>query len=156
MAVSGAEFIDPYVGAGAQKIRALFKEARQKAINSEAKRTIIFVDELDSIGKRQGNTLDATVTELLTQMDGFEEDDSIIVIAASNHPSNIDQALLRPGRFSKIIKIGLPDLDKRELILKHYTQGITLAPDVDIKKIAEATNNSSPADLRELFKKLPH
>lgn len=150
MTVSGAEFVDPLVGGGAQKIRDLFKEARQRAANSEAKKTIIFIDELDAIGKRQGNSLDATVTELLTQMDGFEEDNSVIVIAASNHPNNIDQALLRPGRFSKIIKIGVPDLNKREQVLNLYTNGIPLDPDVDLKKIAEATNNFSPAELKEL------
>jgi transitional endoplasmic reticulum ATPase len=150
MAVSGAEFVDQFVGAGAQKIRDLFKEARQRAVNSEAKKTIIFIDELDAIGKRQGNALDATVTELLTQMDGFEEDNSIIVIAASNHPNNIDPALLRPGRFSKILKIGLPDLNKREQVLKLYTNGIPLDPIVNLRKIAEAANNFSPADLKEL------
>ena len=153
MAVSAAEFIDQFVGAGAQKIRDLFKEARQKAANSEAKKTIIFIDELDSIGKRQGNSLDATVTELLTQMDGFEEDNSIIVMAASNHPNNIDAALLRPGRFSKIIKVGLPDLIKREQVLKLYTTSIPLDADVNLRKIAEAANNFSPADLKELVQK---
>lgn len=153
MAVSGAEFIDSLVGGGAQKIRDMFKEARQKAVNSESKKTIIFIDEIDSIGKRQGNPLDSTITELLTQMDGFEQDDSIMVIAASNHPENIDPALLRPGRFNKIIKIGLPDVGKRELILKFYAQGIPLAADVNLKKIAQASNNFSPADLKELIQK---
>lgn len=153
MAVSAAEFVDQFVGAGAQKVRDLFKEARQKAANSECKKTIIFIDELDSIGKRQGNSLDATITELLTQMDGFEEDNSIIVMAASNHPNNIDPALLRPGRFTKIIKVGLPDLNKREQVLKLYTSSIPLDPDVNLRKIAEATNNFSPADLKELVQK---
>ena len=153
MAVSAAEFIHPLVGGGAAKIRDLFKEARLKAVNSESKKTIIFIDELDSIGKRQGNSLDATITELLTQMDGFQEDNSVMVIAASNHPANIDPALLRPGRFNKIIKVGLPDLNKRELILKLYTEGIPLAADVNLRKIAEAANNFSPADLKELVQK---
>ena len=153
MAVSAAEFVDQFVGGGAQKIRDLFKEARQKAANSESKKSIIFIDELDSIGKRQGNSLDSTITELLTQMDGFEEDNSIIVMAASNHPKNIDAALLRPGRFSKIIKVGLPDLNKREQVLKLYTSNIPLDPDVNLRKIAEASNNFSPADLKELVQK---
>jgi len=153
MATSGSEFVDPMVGGGSKKIRELFKEARQKAANSISGKTILFIDEIDSIGKRQGNALDSTITELLTQMDGFEEDDSIIVIAASNHPENLDTALLRPGRFSKSIKIGLPDLEKRELLLNYYTKNIPLASDVNIKKIAQATNNFSPADLKELIQK---
>lgn len=153
MAVSAAEFVDSLVGGGAAKIRDLFKEARAKAANSETKKTIIFIDELDSIGKRQGSALDSTITELLTQMDGFQEDNSIMVIAASNHPSNIDPALLRPGRFNKIIKVGLPDLGKREQLLEFYTKGIPLADDVNLKKIAEAANNFSPADLKELVQK---
>ena len=153
MAVSAAEFIDQFVGAGAAKIRDLFKEARAKAANSESKKTIIFIDEIDSIGKRQGNSLDATITELLTQMDGFQEDDSIMVIAASNHPSNIDPALLRPGRFNKIIKVGLPDLGKREQLLQFYTKGIPIDASVNLRKIAEAANNFSPADLKELVQK---
>lgn len=153
MAISAGEFSDQFVGAGAQKIREFFKEGRQKAAQSESKKTILFIDELDSIGKRQGNSLDSTITELLTQMDGFEEDDSIIVIAATNNPQNIDQALLRPGRFSKTIKIGLPDLTKRELLLQFYTTGIPLFSDVNLKKIAQATNNFSPADLKELVQK---
>jgi len=153
VAISAAEFVDSFVGGGAQKIRDLFKEARQKAINSETKKTIIFIDELDSIGKRQGNSLDSTITELLTQMDGFVEDDSIIVVAASNHVSNIDPALLRAGRFNKIIKIGLPDSSKREAILNYYTKNIPLSVNLDLKKIAEASNNFSPADLRELVQK---
>jgi len=153
IAISAAEFVDSFVGGGAQKIRDLFTEARTKAINSETKKTIIFIDELDSIGKRQGNSLDSTITELLTQMDGFEEDDSIVVIAASNHVSNIDPALLRAGRFNKIIKIGLPDSSKRESILKYYTKSVPTSFNLDLKKIAEASNNFSPADLRELVQK---
>ncbi len=86
-------------------------------------------------------------------MDGFEEDNSIIVMAASNHPNNIDAALLRPGRFSKIIKVGFPDVNKREQILKLYTSSIPLDADVNLRKIAEATNNFSPADLKELVQK---
>lgn len=153
VAVSAGEFIDPFVGGGAQKIRDHFKEARQRAINSEAKKTIIFIDEIDALGTRQGNSLDATITELLVQMDGFEEDDSIIVIAASNHIANIDPALLRAGRFSKIIKVGLPNSSTREALLKHYTTDIPMNVGVNLKKLAEASNNFSPADLRELVQK---
>ncbi len=153
MAVSGAEFVDKFVGGGSQKIRDLFKEARQKAVNSESKKTIIFIDEIDAIGTRQGNSMDSTITELLTQMDGFNEDDSIIVMAATNNPGNLDAALLRPGRFNKILQIGLPDLAKREDLLKYYTQSIPLAAGIDLKKIAKVANNFSPADLRELVQK---
>lgn len=153
IAVSAAEFVDSLVGGGAQKIRTIFNEARLKAENSEIKKAIVFIDEIDAIGKREGNSLDSTITELLTQMDGFEENDSIIVIAASNHISNIDPALLRAGRFSKIIKIGLPDSSKREALLKYYTNGIPLSFGINLKKIAEASNNFSPADLKELVQK---
>lgn len=151
--ISAAEFVDSFVGGGAQKIRDLFREARQKAINSESKKTIIFIDEIDSIGKRAGNSLDSTITELLVQMDGFEEDESIIVIAATNHISNIDPGLLRPGRFSKIIKIGLPDSSTRLALLKTYTNDIPLSRTIDLQKIADACNNFSPADLKELIQK---
>jgi len=151
--ISAADFIDSYVGGGAQKIRDLFREAREKAINSETKKTIIFIDEIDTIGKRTGNSLDATITELLVQMDGFEEDDSIIVIGATNHIENIDSGLLRPGRFSKIIKIGLPDCSKRTDLLKAYCQDIPMTRSVDLKKISDACNNFSPADLKELVQK---
>lgn len=153
MAVSASEFINSYVGAGGQKIRDTFKEAREKAQLSESGKTIIFLDEIDVLGKRQGNSLDSTITELLTQMDGFEEDDSIIVIAATNHPENIDQALLRPGRFDKLIKIALPDVAKRKLLLDYYTQNVPLSANADKNKIATAAHNYSPADIKELVQK---
>jgi len=153
MAVSASEFIDKWVGEGGQKIRDAFKEARQKAQLSQSGKTILFLDEIDVLGKRQGSVLDSTVTELLTQMDGFEEDDSVIVIGATNHPESIDAALLRPGRFNKIIKVELPDLAKRKLLLDHYTQGIPLSQAVDKNKIAQAAHNYSPADIKELVQK---
>ncbi|MDR3646832.1 MAG: AAA family ATPase [Candidatus Babeliales bacterium] len=153
IAISGAEFNDQFIGSGAQKIKSLFNEAKNKAENTLSGKTIIFIDELDSLGKRNGTTLDTTITELLTQMDGFEEDNSIIVIAATNNPENIDSALLRPGRFSKIIKIGYPDLAKRKLLLNYYMKGIPLSANINIIKLANVTNNFSPADFKELVQK---
>ncbi len=154
MSVSGAEFVQSFVGAGGDRIRTLFKEAREKAANSQSGKTILFIDEIDAIGKRNGNTLDSTITTLLTEMDGFEEDDSVIVIAATNNPKNLDPALLRPRRFDKVIKIGLPDLATRELLLKHYSKKKPYnTQTINLQKIAEATNNYSPADLQELLEK---
>ena len=151
--ISGSEFADKYVGGGAQIIRNLFEEARLKAKDSPNQKTIIFIDELDSIGKRTGYLTDSTITELLTQMDGFSEDDPIIVIAASNHPNNLDPALLRPGRFDKIVKIGLPDTATRILLLKNYLKAIPVNPDININLLANATSNFSPAELKELIQK---
>lgn len=154
MAVSGAEFVQSLVGSGGETIRNLFKEARQKAKNSASGKTILFIDEIDAIGKRQGNSLDATITTLLTEMDGFDEDNSVIVIAASNHPKNLDPALLRPGRFDKLIKIGLPDLATREALLQNYIKGKPYnTQTINLKTFAEATNNYSPADIKEMIEK---
>lgn len=153
VATSGSEFANQYVGGGAQAIRNLFEEARAKAKDSPNGKVIIFIDELDSIGKRTGNLTDSTITELLVQMDGFSEDDPIIVLGASNHPKNIDAALLRPGRFDKIIKVGLPDTATRKLLLENYLDGIPLASDVSITTLANATSNFSPAELGELVQK---
>lgn len=153
VAISAAEFSSSYVGSGGQKIRDLFNDARELAKNSPSGKTIIFIDEIDSIGKRQGSSLDSTVTSLLTEMDGFEEDDSIIVLAATNHPGNLDSALLRAGRFSKKIKVGLPDLATRKQLLTFYTKGVSLTKDVNLDTIAQATNNTSPADLKEIIEK---
>lgn len=159
IAVSASEFIEKYVGVGAQRIRELFERARTQAKGSSKGKTIIFIDELDAIGSRNtsndsgGDEAKRTVTELLRQMDGFDEDDSVIVIGATNHTENIDAALLRPGRFNKIIKVELPDLAKRKMLLDHYTQGIPLASTVDKNKIATAAHNYSPADIKELVQK---
>jgi ATP-dependent 26S proteasome regulatory subunit len=158
---NGSEFIGGIVGSGAQRIKEVFEEAKSKAALSNSGKTIIFIDEIDAIGKRQGNTLDSTITELLTQMDGFEEDPSIIVIAASNNPGNLDAALLRAGRFSKKIEIGLPDEETRIKLIDYYANlkinglnQITLEPSVSLEKLGKATNNFSPAEIAELLQRV--
>lgn len=158
---NGSEFVGGIVGSGAQRIKEVFEEARSKAALSDSGKTVIFIDEIDAIGKRQGNTLDSTITEFLTQMDGFEEDPSIIIIAASNNPGNLDPALLRAGRFSKKIEIGLPDEKTRVELIEYYAKlpvngesQITLAPNVSLEKLGKATNNFSPAEIAELLQRV--
>ncbi len=157
MAASGAEFNSALVGSGGERVRSLFAEARKKAEDSPTGKTILFIDELDALGTRQGNSMDSTITSLLTEMDGFAEDSSVIVIAASNHPKNIDPALLRPGRFDKLIQVGLPDLQTRELLIKSYLANVPVADEasggVGLAKLAQITGNFSPAEIKELIQK---
>ena len=153
IATTGEDYIQSLVGSGSDKIKELFESARQKAKQSRLGKTIIFFDEIDALGKRQGNTMDSTITALLTEMDGFEADDSVIVLAACNNPENLDSALLRAGRFSKTIRIGLPDESTRKDIIKYYIGNIPLDSTTNLDKIAKATSNFSPAELKELVKR---
>jgi len=149
----GADFVEIWVGNGARKVRTAFAQARALAVQTK-KRVFLFIDEIDAIGKRNGDgyqnsEVQQTINALLKEISGIENDNSVIVVAATNFVSNVDPALMRSGRFT-VIEIPMPDAEQREAILKHYCRNKKLAPDVDITKIAEHTNNFSPADLEEL------
>lgn len=152
LAVSASEFIELYVGLGAQKIRNLFKTAR------ENKPAIIFIDEIDSIGRQRGTGInmgnderEQTLNQLLAEMDGFAQNDGIIVIAATNRRDVLDAALLRPGRFDRIVNVPLPDRESRRDILEKYTETKKISSDVDMDVLAEMTGGFSGAELKNLL-----
>ncbi|MCL6528281.1 MAG: ATP-dependent zinc metalloprotease FtsH [Thermaceae bacterium] len=149
--VSASEFMEMFVGVGASRVRTLFDEARRNAP------AIIFIDELDSIGRKRGAGIggghderEQTLNQILSEMDGFEKDTSVIVLAATNRPDILDQALLRPGRFDRQVVIGLPTLEERREILLVHMRGKSLAPDVDAAELARLTPQFSGADLKNL------
>jgi transitional endoplasmic reticulum ATPase len=154
VSIKGSEFIAKYVGVGAENVRKLFEEARKKAAGNEHHKTIIFIDEVDAIGSRAHSGEDTetrrTIAELLGQMEGFECDNSILVIAATNCPDLLDPALLRPGRFDLIIEVPLPNKEKREAILQFYCKKRPMDKDVSFSRLAQQTNGMSPADLKNL------
>lgn len=147
---SASEFIQMFVGVGASRIRDLFSEAKKH------EKCVIFIDEIDSIGKSRNNNVngsqesDQTINQLLTEMDGFEKNSSIIVIGATNRADLLDSALLRPGRFDREISVGLPDLNGRKEILKVHTKKVPLNENVDINNIAKRTPGFSGASLANL------
>ena len=151
--VSGSEFVEMFVGVGASRVRDLFKTAKRNAP------AIIFIDEIDAIGKQRGGSggsgghdeREQTLNQILTEMDGFESDTSVIVIGATNRPDVLDKALLRPGRFDRRITVDLPDLKAREQILKVHIKTRKLAKAVDLKKIASKTVGFSGADLENIM-----
>jgi cell division protease FtsH len=152
LAVSASEFIELYVGLGAQKIRNLFRVAR------ENKPAIIFIDEIDSIGRQRGTGInmgnderEQTLNQLLAEMDGFAQNDGIIVIAATNRRDVLDAALLRPGRFDRIVNVPLPDRESRRDILEKYTETKKISSDVDMDVLAEMTGGFSGAELKNLL-----
>ena len=149
--LTGSDFIELYVGVGASRVRDLFKEAAKVAP------CIIFIDEIDTIGKSRdaskfgGNDeREQTLNQLLVEMDGFEANDGIIVMAATNRADILDKALLRPGRFDRQVYVGLPDVKGREEILKVHTKNKPLAPDVSLRVIAQRTAGFAGADLENL------
>lgn len=150
-AVSGSDFVQMYVGVGASRIRQLFKRAKK------SQKSVIFIDEIDAIGKKrspgldQGNDeRDQTLNALLTEMSGFHDNEGIVVIAATNRLDTLDEALLRPGRFDRLIEIGLPDINARHRILKLYLENKPMEKDIDLDKLARETVCFSGAMLENL------
>jgi cell division protease FtsH len=148
--MSGSEFVEMFVGMGANKVRDLFRQAKEKAP------CIVFIDEIDAIGKkRQGNVpgndeREQTLNQLLTEMDGFEGSNGVIILAATNQPDSLDPALTRPGRFDRRVPVELPDLKGREEILKVHAKKIKLAEDIDFNKIARMASGASGAELANI------
>lgn len=150
--MSGSEFVEMFVGVGASRVRDLFKRAKKNAP------CIIFIDEIDAVGRQRGAGMggsnderEQTLNQILVEMDGFETDVNVIVIAATNRPDVLDPALLRPGRFDRQVVIDPPDINDRELILKVHARGKPLAAGVNMRKIAERTAGFSGADLANLL-----
>ncbi|MGN0308652.1 MAG: ATP-dependent zinc metalloprotease FtsH [Lachnospiraceae bacterium] len=148
--MSGSEFVEMFVGMGASKVRDLFKQAKEKAP------CIVFIDEIDAIGKKRDGQLggnderEQTLNQLLTEMDGFEGNNGVIILAATNRPESLDPALLRPGRFDRRVPVELPDLKGREEILKVHAKKIKLAEDVDFEKVARMASGASGAELANI------
>ncbi len=149
--ISGSEFVEMFVGRGAARVRDLFKQANEKAP------CIVFIDEIDTIGKKRGGNVggnderEQTLNQLLTEMDGFDGSMGVVVLAATNRPDSLDEALLRPGRFDRRIPVELPDLKGREDILKVHTKGVNMDEDIDYNLIARATAGTSGADLANII-----
>ena len=149
--ISGSDFVEMFVGVGASRVRDLFEQAKKNAP------AIILIDEIDAVGRQRGAGLggghderEQTLNQLLVEMDGFEDNDSVIVMAATNRRDILDPALLRPGRFDRQILVGYPDVKGREAILKVHTRNKPLAPDVDLETIAKSTVGFTGADLENL------
>ena len=149
--MSGSEFVEMFVGMGAAKVRDLFRQAKEKAP------CIVFIDEIDAIGKKRDGQIggnderEQTLNQLLTEMDGFEENSGVILLAATNRPESLDPALTRPGRFDRRVPVELPDLKGREAILKVHAKKIQLADDVDFEKIARMASGASGAELANII-----
>ena len=149
--ISGSEFVEMFVGMGAAKVRDLFKQANEKAP------CIVFIDEIDTIGKKRdaqgvgGNDeREQTLNQLLTEMDGFDGSKGVVILAATNRPETLDPALLRPGRFDRRIPVELPDLQGREAILRVHAKKIKLGDDIDFNAIARAASGASGAELANM------
>ena len=150
--ISGSEFVEMFVGMGAAKVRDLFKQAGEKAP------CIVFIDEIDTIGKKRDNGAiggnderEQTLNQLLTEMDGFDATKGVVILAATNRPESLDPALLRPGRFDRRIPVELPDLAGREAILKVHAKDVRMSGDADLHAIARATPGASGADLANII-----
>ena len=151
--ISGSEFVEMFVGMGAAKVRDLFKQANEKAP------CIVFIDEVDTIGKKRDNGAglggnderEQTLNQLLTEMDGFDGKKGVVILAATNRPESLDPALLRPGRFDRRIPVELPDLQGREAILRVHAKHIQLASDINLNEIARATSGASGAELANII-----
>lgn len=150
--ISGSDFVEMYVGVGASRVRDLFDQAKKDAPS------VIFIDEIDAVGRHRGAGMggghderEQTLNQLLVEMDGFEKNQGVIVIAATNRPDILDPALLRPGRFDRQVRVGYPDTKGREAILKVHSKNKPLAPDVDLRVIANSTVGFVGADLENLL-----
>ena len=148
--MSGSEFVEMFVGMGASKVRDLFRQAKEKAP------CIVFIDEIDAIGKKRDGQVggnderEQTLNQLLTEMDGFEGNNGVIILAATNRPESLDPALTRPGRFDRRVPVELPDLKGREEILKVHARKIKIAEDVDYNKVARMASGASGAELANI------
>ena len=149
--ISGSEFVEMFVGMGASKVRDLFKQAKEKAP------CIVFIDEIDAIGKKRDGQMggnderEQTLNQLLTEMDGFEGNNGVIILAATNRPESLDPALTRPGRFDRRVPVELPDLAGREAILKVHAKKIKASDDVDLHTIARMASGASGAELANII-----
>lgn len=150
--ISGSEFVEMFVGMGAARVRDLFKQAQEKAP------CIVFIDEIDAIGKRRDNgqfggndEREQTLNQLLSEMDGFDGSKGVVILAATNRPESLDKALLRPGRFDRRIPVELPDLKGREAILKVYARNVRMADNIDYGTLARATAGASGAELANII-----
>ncbi len=150
--IAGSEFVEMFVGQGAARVRDLFKQAKEKAP------CIVFIDEIDTIGKkRDGSGIagnderEQTLNQLLTEMDGFDGSSGVVILAATNRPETLDKALLRPGRFDRRVPVELPDLQGREAILRVHAKDVMMADDIDYKAVARATSGASGAELANLI-----
>ena len=150
--ISGSDFVEMFVGVGASRVRDLFGEAKKEAP------AIVFIDEIDAVGRQRGAGLggghderEQTLNQLLVEMDGFNANEGVIVMAATNRPDILDKALLRPGRFDRQITVNYPDVKGREEILKVHSRGKPLGPDVDLATIAKSTSGFTGADLENLL-----
>jgi cell division protease FtsH len=148
--MSGSEFVEMFVGMGASKVRDLFRQAKEKAP------CIVFIDEIDAIGKKRDSHMggnderEQTLNQLLTEMDGFEGNTGVIILAATNRPESLDPALTRPGRFDRRVPVELPDLKGREEILKVHAKKIKVDADVDFSKVARMASGASGAELANI------
>lgn len=150
--ISGSEFVEMFVGLGAARVRDLFKQAQEKAP------CIVFIDEIDTIGKSRGSgevggndEREQTLNQLLTEMDGFNAEKGVVILAATNRPETLDKALLRPGRFDRRVPVELPDLQGREAILQVHANNVKMGNDIDFNAIARATPGASGADLANII-----
>ena len=150
--ISGSDFVEMFVGVGASRVRDLFSQAKKEAP------AIVFIDEIDAVGRQRGTGLggghderEQTLNQLLVEMDGFGDNEGVIVMAATNRPDVLDKALLRPGRFDRQIMVNYPDVKGREEILKVHSRGKPLGPDVSLKTIAKSTSGFTGADLANLL-----
>lgn len=149
--ISGSEFVEMFVGMGASKVRDLFKQAKEKSP------CIVFIDEIDAIGQKRDGRIggnderEQTLNQLLTEMDGFEENTGVIILAATNRPDSLDPALLRPGRFDRRVPVELPDLKGREEILKVHAKKVRTDANIDFNKVARMASGASGADLANII-----
>ena len=152
LSISGSDFVELYVGVGASRVRDLFEQAKKTAPS------IIFIDEIDAVGRHRGagyggghDEREQTLNQLLVEMDGFGNNEGVIIIAATNRPDILDPALMRPGRFDRQVYVGLPDIRGREAVLRIHAKAKKLSKDVDLGVIAKSTSGFTPADLENLL-----